>query len=128
MPTAKERQYSTEITKRFLIAMDCIVGGKGEDKITAKTFGEIVTMSSSNISRARTNPNSYYVTVEAMGRLCDYFNISESWLISGKGKMENDVLKASYKHIENNIVLIEEAASAIIAAVKMVKDNPKIKK
>jgi len=83
-----KKYFSAEITERFFLAMDRIVGSRSSGKVTAKSFGDIVGISSSNLNRIRTSNGEYFVTVEALGRLCHHFSVSGEWLITGTGDME----------------------------------------
>jgi hypothetical protein len=108
--TAK-KYYSIQITKRFVQAMDKIIGTRDKTgKVTAKSFGEIVAMSSSNLNRLRSSSGENLVTVEAIGRLVGHFKVSPHWLISGAGDMISDGAHAT---IEARLRSLEEAVTGL---------------
>ena len=72
-----KRYFSYQITKRFLNTADKIIGSRKDGKkITAKMFGDTIGIASSNLNRIRQNPTENFVTIEALGRLCHFYNIS----------------------------------------------------
>ena len=104
--------FSKEISQRFIQAMDRIMSDRSNGKITAQIFGEQVGIASSNINRIRTNPDTHFVTTEAIGRLCYYYpQVSATWLITGASETEGleDVL-SSLKKLESRVKGLEKKA------------------
>ena len=119
-----KKYYSSHITKRFLFAMDHITGSKTTGKVTAKLFGDIVGISSSNLNRIRNNPAEHAVTIEAIGRLCHHYKISPYWLITGQGDMyNNDELKTAYKTLESRFADLEKAFVDIEKSLSIIRKN-----
>lgn len=110
MASLKDTKYfSKEISFRFIQAMDKILSDRSKGKITAKIFGDKVGIASSSINRIRTNPESHFVTIEALGRLCYHFDVSPVWLITGKEELESlQNLMGSLKQLEVRINAIEK--------------------
>lgn len=114
MSITDKKYFSYQITQRFIKAMDKIIGtGNHGEKVTARSFGEVVGISSSNLNRLRSSTGENVVTVEAIGRLCDNYKISPFWLILNVGEMEND----------GSIKLIERRIKRLEAAIKKIQDN-----
>lgn len=109
-----KKYYSKEITERFLFAMDRILGSRGSGKVTAKNFGDIVGISSSNLNRIRNNPSEYFVTIEAIGRICNHYRISAFWLLTGEGDLfSNDELASAYRILTSRVEQVENRVSEI---------------
>lgn len=125
MPDITDKKYfSYTITQRFLFAMDRIIGSRSAGKVTAKAFGDIVGISSSNINRLRTSTGEHTVTVEAIGRICHYYRISAFWLLTGEGDMySNDELAAAYRTLENRLQQVEDAIIGIQQSVATIKKS-----
>lgn len=94
MPDITDKKYfSFQITERFFFAMDRILGSRSAGKVTAQAFGNIVGITSNNLNRIRNNPGEHFVTIEAIGRLCNHYRISAYWLLTGQGDLySNDEL------------------------------------
>lgn len=107
MPSKKH--HSSQITARFLEAMDRIVADRTNGKITAGKFGEAVGISGSNLTRLRTSPD-HHVTVEAVGRICAKYKISAAWLITGKGQMFTE---AKGDNLEKRVSELEKAVARL---------------
>lgn len=119
-----KKHFSTQITERFLFAMDRILGSRNTGKVTAKSFGEMVGIASSNLNRIRQNPDENFVTIEACGRLCHYYKISASWLIGGIGNLyHDDELFAAYQTLENRLGNVEDALAAMQLAMGTIKER-----
>ena len=95
-----KKYFSKLITQRFLSAMSTLVK---THEITVIAFGEIVGFSSSNITRLKEDNGVNTVTLEAVARMCDHFNVSPTWLFTGKGKFLGETPKA------NALDLLKEA-------------------
>lgn len=80
--------HSRQVTKRFLIAFDRITADRSEGKITQKSLGEKLGISSSNINRLRSSQD-HNVTLEACCRICEQYGISPAWLLLGKEETGN---------------------------------------
>lgn len=108
-----KKYYSVQITKRFITAMDKIIGTRDKKgKITTKSFGEVVGISSSNLNRLRSSTGENVVTVEAVGRLCNHYKVSPHWLIAGQGDpLSNGVMES----IETRVKKLEETVKALKA-------------
>ena len=114
-----DKQYSIEITSRFILAMDKVMN---QEKVTASDFGKTVGITGSNLSRLRTSNGTYNVTIEAIGRLCDHYDISPYWLITGKGDMNsNDDLNSTHKIISKKFQEVESAVKTIDSLIKAIK-------
>lgn len=122
-----KKHFSYQITERFLFAMDRIVGAifNGK-KVTLKEFAKTVNMTSSNLKRLRDFPESNTVTVEAIGRLCHYYKISSSWLISNIGDpYNNDELLSPYKDLKSRLNELEILNDSIRKSLAIIKKNNK---
>lgn len=109
-----KKYFSYQITQRFLFAMDRILGSRGSGKVTAKAFGEIVGIDSSNLIRLRKNAGEQFVTVEAIGRLCHHYKISSFWLLTGQGDLySNDELAAAYRTLDDRLREVESSLHSI---------------
>lgn len=118
-----KRYYSSEITDRFFVAMDRILGSRTGGKITALAFGDSVGISSSNLGRIRNTPGQF-VTVEAVGRLCHHYGISPAWLIMGLGDPDasaeaNDKLDGRMKELEKTVTSLQKEIITIKKKVKL---------
>lgn len=110
MDITDKKYFSTQITARFLFAMDRIIGSRSQGKVTAKSFGEIVGMDPANLNRLRKNPGSSFATVEAIGRLCNHYRVSAYWLLTGQGDLySNDELAAAYNTLERRVSELENS-------------------
>ncbi len=122
-----KKDHSIQITRRFLQAMDRIIGNRTDGKVTAKQFGDVVGINSSNISRLRNATRDNFVTVEAIGRICEHYHVSATWLITGKGEQyNNDELYAANKALESRVSEAEKAISILekeIAAMRKTKNK-----
>ncbi len=91
--------------------MDEIIGTKDSGKIITKSlFAGVVAISSSNLNRLRSSEGENFVTVEAIGRLCDHYKISAHWLVMGEGEIYNN---KAVKTIETRIKSLEEAIKSL---------------
>lgn len=107
-----KKYHSIQITRRFLGVMDYILSNRDNGKVTAKQFSEVAGMTSSNINRLRSCTGENIVTVEAIGRVCEYYHVSAYWLITGKGDIyNNDELCAANKTLEASL---NDVVTAII--------------
>ncbi len=87
-------------------------------------FGDMVGMRSSNITRLREPASENYVSVEAIGRICEIYKISAHWLITGQGTMwSNDELFTAFNTLEKRMTDIEEAVNKIEISVGMKKSK-----
>lgn len=112
MPDISDKKYySKQITKRFLIAMDKITGTREGVKVTASAFGEVVGISSSNLTRLRTSNGDHAVTVEAIGRLCHHYKISPVWLITGQEDEGDRTIEVRLQSLEKAIKRIDKDMS-----------------
>jgi hypothetical protein len=112
--------FSSEITQRFLFAMDRILGNRANGKVTAQAFGEIVGIKSSNILRLRDNIGENFVTVEAIGRICHHYKISPLWLITGGGNMYADEhLYNAYQALEIRMNELEDSVRQIEVSLNL---------
>ena len=98
--TTDKKYFSKLITQRFLLAMSTLIK---THEITVIAFGEIVGFSSSNITRLKEDNGVNTVTLEAVARMCDHFNVSPVWLFTGKGKFLGETPKS------NPLDLLKEA-------------------
>ncbi len=122
--TTEKKYFSKQITERFLFAMDRILGNRSTGKVTALMFGDMVGMRSSNITRLREPASENYVSVEAIGRICEIYKISAHWLITGQGTMwSNDELFTAFNTLEKRMTDIEEAVNKIEISVGMKKSK-----
>lgn len=99
------RTYSLDIKKRFVIAIEAIT----KEVYPIKKEVDIVKsvgFSPSNYYRMRIVDNSY-PTLDHCAAICELYNISETWLLTGKGNI--------YKlnEGESNISILKKAVSAI---------------
>lgn len=117
-----KRYYSTLITERFFFAMDRILGSRSAGKVTAKAFGDIVGIDSSNLSRIRRTPGENFVTIEAIGRLCNHYRISAFWLLTGQGDLySNDELAAAYRNLDARLQDAENSLHQIEVLIPKIK-------
>jgi DNA-binding Xre family transcriptional regulator len=109
-----KKYHSYHITRRFVFAVDRIVGNRTAGKTTAKEVCEVVGMSSSNLKRLRESTGENCVTVEAIGRLCEHYKISASWLILEVGNMYADLeIIAAYQTLEKRVSITEDRINQI---------------
>jgi len=101
--TEDKKKYSKEITARFLKEMDRILADRSAGKVTADKFGEVVGISSSNLSRLRLLPDQHFVTVEAIGRLCHHYKVSPAVLITGEVPGSNHSLEQRVAVLEKQM-------------------------
>ena len=129
MDTTDKRYFSYHITQRFLMAMDRILGERQGGKVTAKSFGDIVGISSSNINRLRSSAGENTVTLEAVARICDRWKISPYWLMTGHGEMyTNAELYAAYETLEARLKDVEVAVKSIEETVDFIFKNKENRK
>lgn len=113
-----KKYYTQHITVRFLKAMGVIMGNRSNGKTTAKDFGEIVKINSTNLTRLRSSTGEHSVTVEAIGRMCNYYKISPYWLITGEGSMyADDQIINAYTNLESRVVALEDSVNQIEAEI-----------
>ena len=123
MKPSNNKYYSYQITRRFLEAMDTILGNRQNGKVTLTSFGKIVGMTASNLNRLRSGSGKYLVTVEAIGRICDIYGISSYWLITGRGEMnQNDHIISAKNSISAKLKEMSDAVESIEKAIKII--NP----
>lgn len=108
-PTDK-KYNSYKITERFLFAMDKIIGDRSKGKITAKMFGISIGIASSNLLRIRQHPTEYFVTIEAIGRLCHLYKVNPNWLILGIGQ---PYINEKSTNLDKRVDTIEKELKAI---------------
>lgn len=122
MKPSNKKYHSYQITRRFLAAMDKILCNRQNGKVTASSFGETVGMTASNISRLRVSQGENAVTLEAIGRMCEEYNISPYWLLTGKGEMfSNAEMRAAAESIGSHVKDIEKALAEMSSALKILK-------
>lgn len=115
--------FGYEITQRFLVAVDSIIGNKASGRVTQESVGTIIGMLGSNINRLRKDPERR-VTVEACGRLCHHYNVSSFWLLTGRGDVfGNDELISAYKSLELRIGEAEKASVGIADSLKIIRKS-----
>lgn len=121
-----KKYFSNQITDRFFLAMDGIIGNRKNGKVTAKAFGDVVGISSSNLIRIRQNPEENFVTIEAVGRLCNHYKISAAWLISGIGnRYSDDELFAAYQTLDKRLGDVETIVSDLQQALEILRKSTK---
>lgn len=119
---SEKKYYSNQITQRFIFAMDRILGSRKSGKVTAKAFGDIVGISSSNLNRIRNNPGEQFVTIEAIGRICNHYRISAYWLLTGQGDLySNDELAAAYRTLSERVNEVEKSLQEIEVLIPKLK-------
>lgn len=124
MDTSDKKFHSYQITNRFLMAMDRILGNRQNGKVTANKFSETVKMSSSNISRLRTSAPDHIVTLEAIARMCEVYKISPYWLLTGKGEMyTNAELFSAYETLAARVSDIEQSLIEVQATLKTIRKH-----
>lgn len=117
-----KKHFSSQITERFLFAMDRILGSRSAGKVTAKAFGEVVGIESSNLIRIRNNPTENFVTIEAIGRLCNHFRISAYWLLTGQGDLySNDELATAFRNLDTRVNDVEKSLMQIELMIPKIK-------
>jgi DNA-binding Xre family transcriptional regulator len=117
-----KKYHSYHITQRFLFAVDRIVGNRSNGKITYKEISSVIGMTSSNLIRLRESTGENCVTVEAIGRLCDTYKISASWLILDVGNMYADIeIMAAYNTLEKRVSITEYSIKQIEVSIGIVK-------
>lgn len=116
-----KKYYSTQITDRFFFAMDRIIGSRGAGKVTASAFGDTVGIKSSNLNRIRNSHGENFVTIEAIGRLCNHYRISAFWLLTGQGDLySNDELAAAYRMLEARVTELERLQLATEKTIEII--------
>ena len=109
-----KKYHSLHITIRFIHAMDKILEDRTKTKVTAREFGDIVGIKSSNIKRLRDTTGENTVTVEALGRICEYYNVSPNWLLTGKGEMMNvEDIRETCSFLDKRVTEIEDKVAVI---------------
>lgn len=117
-----KKYFSYQITERFFFAMDRILGSRSAGKITAQAFGKTVGITSNNLNRIRNNPGEHFVTIEAIGRLCNNYRISAYWLLTGQGDLySNDELATAYITLSNQVQEIQKSLHEIEVIVPKLK-------
>jgi len=76
MKTDDPKYHTKQIGRRFLAAMGEILTDRSNGKVTMLSFGKVVGMESSNITRMQRAPDTNFVTLEAVGRLCEEYGYS----------------------------------------------------
>jgi len=115
-----KKYFSWKITERFLFIMDRILGNRANGKVTAKMFGDVVGIASSNLNRIRQNPTENFVTIEAVGRLCDNYKISPAWLILNIGNPYAD------EHLYNAYQALEVRLTKVEDVIKMIEETSSV--
>jgi len=113
--TEDKKHFSRQITKRFLIARNQIVGPKSAGKVTAKDFGDVIGIEASNLHRIIKNPEKNFVTVEAIGRMIHHYGVSGEWLLSGKGEPDK------VNNFEGRLLELEKTASELKPMIPKIK-------
>ncbi len=114
-----KKYHSYHITRRFLFAVDRIVGNRTNGKTSYKEVCEIIGMSSSNLQRLRESTGENCVTVEAIGRLCSHYKISSSYLILEIGNLYADLeIFSAYESLEKRMSKVEDAVKQIELSIK----------
>jgi transcriptional regulator with XRE-family HTH domain len=112
MAMSDKKYYSMQITRRFLKAMDNIIANREHGKVTAQSFGEVVGISGSNLIRLRSSKGENVITVEALGRICDKYNVSADWLVTGAGKIfvgdKEDPVEKRLNRLESEIKYLKQ--------------------
>ena len=121
------RNFSGDVTQRFLMAVDTIMGNRSTGKVTQKQIGDITGINSTNISRLRTDPERS-VSLEACCRLCYFYKVSTFWLLLGEGQMwSNDELLSAYRILLNRLDQLEKAFGDISHSFDVIRKNIKSK-
>jgi transcriptional regulator with XRE-family HTH domain len=116
----EEKQYTRQVTERFLREMDRIVGYNKNGKITQYEFGEKVGITPNNLVRLRKGGN-HFVTIEACCRLCENYGTDRAWLLMGEepaDKVHSNGLNDRLKNMEEKITRIDKKISDIIKPPK----------
>jgi DNA-binding Xre family transcriptional regulator len=116
-----KKYFSWKITERFLFIMDRILGNRANGKVTAKMFGEIVGIASSNLNRIRQNPTENFVTIEAIGRLCNHYKVSPAWIVLDIGNPYAD------EHIYNAYQALEKRMNELEDSVRQIEVSLNLK-
>jgi DNA-binding Xre family transcriptional regulator len=117
-----KKYFSYQITERFFFAMDRILGSRSAGKVTAQAFGNIVGITSNNLNRIRNNPGEHFVTIEAIGRLCNHYRISAYWLLTGQGDLySNDELATEVRTVADRLKEVEKSLHEIEVIVPKLK-------
>lgn len=121
MSKSKTIDHGREITNRFLLAMDEIVGSTRFNKITARDFGSEIGITSSNLTRLRSSKTNR-VSLEAIGKLCEIYKVSPDWLITGVGtpwKINNPSLEKRMDGFEKTITDLKDRYEALNLEAKL---------
>jgi transcriptional regulator with XRE-family HTH domain len=79
-----------------------------------KEVCEAIGMTSSNLNRLRESTGENCPTVESIGRLCDVYKISASWLILEVGNLYADIeIMAAYQSLEKRVSATEDDVKRI---------------
>jgi DNA-binding Xre family transcriptional regulator len=110
-----KKYYSYHITQRFLKVVDSIVGNRSNGKITYKELCKSIGMTSSNLNRLRdSTTGDNCVTVEAIGRLCEFYKVSPATLILD---ISSDI-SGTYEALEKRVSVTESRIDKIETLVK----------
>lgn len=122
----EKKYFGYHITKRFIEAMDHVLGDRSAGKITAKQFGEVVGIKSSNLQRLRDTTGDNMVTVEALGRICHFYNISAFWLLTGQGSILGaEELATSHQLLSKRVDDLEQSYENLQSSYELLKKNLK---
>jgi DNA-binding Xre family transcriptional regulator len=114
-----KKYHSYHITRRFLFAVDRIVGNRTNGKTSYKEVCEVIGMASSNLKRLRDATTDHFVTIEAIGRLCTHYKISPSYIILEIGNLYADLeIFAAYESLEKRMIIVEEVIKQIELSIK----------
>jgi len=103
-----------EITKRFVQAIDSLVGVRNGERITLLKISEELNMHSSNITRLKTSV-THAPTIDACYLLCKKYGISPSWLLMGTGTMAMEVKELPVDILDKLEEFKEEIKRTILA-------------
>lgn len=77
--------YREDVVLRFLTAMNQIIAARKDGCKSDKDFAISIGEYQQNISKMVKGER--YPTIDLIGRVCDIYHISPTWLIQGKGMM-----------------------------------------
>jgi len=107
----KVKEFSRQVTQRFLQAMKQVIALEKEGITTRSEFAVIIGEYGQNISKME--QGSRYPTLESICRICTIFKVNPEWVLLGEGDMWNveggsKTLMKRLNEIESSIKKIEK--------------------